>query len=173
MEDKDIHAAVYGILQLELRERKMVADDGRPLKLKGMSQHDEDIMKIYTHFAELVREQSKQELNDRAKVFNSAAAKLHDDYNVNMMLLGLFIIDDWLVEQPKHIQLYLTPKIKRLSKYARSGLNMDIVKDSRIAASNIYRRMNGKAELTKEVRQARLNSWKKAAGSKSTSTSDR
>ena len=166
MDEKDLYATIYGILQLELRERKLVDYNGNIVKSRGRDINDEDTLKIYEFFANKVKDQSRSELNERVKVFNEKSSKLHDDYLVNMLLLDLFLVDEWLVEQPRDINLYITPKIKRLSKYAQSTLSRDVIKDSKIAASNIYRMMDSRPELTKEVREARLNRWRKACSTR-------
>ena len=78
-----------------------------------------------------------------------------------MTLLGVHLLNNYLDDLPKHLQLKLGPKAERIARHFQGYTTKEVYKDSRIAANNLYRVHTGKAELTKEVRDANTNRWRR------------
>ena len=157
----ELLAAVYGILQLSLDEAELLDKRRRPLKKKNISPHSQDVIDLYKWLSEVLRDVNNSQLSRYATLFNQRATKLHDDYTLNMTLLGVHLFNNYLDDLPKHLQLKLGPKAERIARHFQSYTTQEVYKDSRIAANNLYRIHTGKAELTKAVRDANTNRWRR------------
>ena len=175
--NEDVLIAIYGIVQKTLRQDEMLGSYGQPLKKRLVSEEDYDTVAIYKWLSQYLRGVSEHRLNERAKVFNDYVRKLTPEYWLNNFLLAIFMLEYELTEYGTTPQkIVLSPKIDRLVKVMRKGImevaqkdgddGIAIVKDSKIAASNICRMMRGLPELTKQMREYRLNKWKQAAKEK-------
>ena len=152
----------------------MLNTDASPKKAKNL--YDEDLVKLYEWASYDVRGYSESQLRSELRTFNEIAHGLNDDYLLNMTLLGLFMMDTYFNE--KHtLKLQYGPKVTRLIKSARAVIMetndnpKEIIRDSSVAASNLYRLYNGMPELTKEVREARLTRWRNEAKRRRNETS--
>jgi len=154
-------SAVYGILQLALDDAELLDRRSKPIKKKGISIHSQDVIAIYKWLAEKIVNVSGYQLEQNAADFNKHAEKLHDDYLLNMTLMGIYLLDNYMDDMPKASQLVIKPKIERVGHHFSYHVERDVFRDSRIAANNLYRVYTGKAELTKEVREANANKWRR------------
>ena len=156
----------YAIFQKTLDEINLLNEDGSPKKAKN--EDDRDIIFLYEYFSSKVVKYSQEYMSKKAKEFNSKANKLHDDYLLNMTLMGLFMVDKWLIDQDRFTQNLIQPKVNRSIKRAhkiikeKNSEGSKIITDSSYAASNMVRLYNNKPELTKDIRKARVDMWKKA-----------
>jgi len=159
MTNIDMNVIFYAILQKSMEDAGMLNPDASPKKPKNFE--DEDLVKMYEHFSKCVVMYDTHELIAQTKRFNERAQKLHDDYLLNMLLMGLFMMDTWLHnDATTYEKNILLPKVTRSIKRARKTAHDEVIMDSVIAASNMYRVLNGQPELTKEVREARRKAWK-------------
>ena len=161
MDKTNLNCTLYGIFQIELKARNLLKEDGTLIRSSKQSETIKDTYAIYSYFREKVKDFSKKYINASVTQFNDISKTLHDDYLLNMGLLGVFIAELYL-EDASYIdkQIYL-PKVRRLSQYAQGTVKLDIRKDSKIAADNVYRKFTGKLEVTKEIRTLRSNRWKR------------
>ena len=174
--------AIYGALQKVLKGQDLVDDNGKPLRVKNkhMTELKQDSLKLYEWFADALKDVSEYKLNKEVNVFNDIAKSLHDNYWLNMYLLALFMAELFFEEHASPFDKNkMMPKINRMIKGVSLGISdvnddtikgQQIIKDSKVAASNIYRKFTDQAELTKEVRNARLNQWKEASRNKRKNT---
>jgi len=159
--NKEVVVAIYGIFQIYLKEKDMLDKTGAPKKRKKQGQDIIDIFSIYDFLSNILVNVSVSDINNLSESFNKHAKQLHDEYQVNMLLLGIFLFESYIEEQPRHHQLIYIPKIVRLSKYAQEHISKEVIRDSKIAADNIYRKYIGKAEVTKEIRELNEKEWRK------------
>ena len=170
-----IETVFYAILQKALEKIDMLNANASPKKAKNL--YDEDLVKLYEWASYDVRAYSESELRSELRTFNEIAQGLNDDYLLNMTLLGLFMMDAYFNEKGRYaLKLQYGPKVTRLIKSARAVIMEtnenpeEVIRDSSIAASNLYRLYNGMPELTKEVREARLTRWRNEAKRRSNAT---
>jgi hypothetical protein len=169
--------AVYGIFFFTLTEYGLAdKETAYPKKLKGKddNQKNNDSIAVYKWLSEKIRGLSGKQLQERAKKFNNTVEALKDNFWLNQYLLGIFMLQHYLEnEADTYSKNLILPKTTRLIKVMREGIintnenGNDIILDSSKAASNVWRMFNGKAQLTKEVRDARIRMWKEAARNKS------
>jgi len=160
MDKTNLNCTLYGIFQIELKSRKLLKEDGTLIRSSKQDVIVKDTYAIYSYFREKVQNFSSKYINASVMQFNEISKQLHDDYLLNMALLGVFMVELYL-EDASYIdkQIYL-PKVRRLSQYAQGTVKLDIRKDSKIAADNVYRKFTGKLEVTKEIRTLRSKRWK-------------
>jgi len=159
--NSDILIAVYGIIQSALREEGLLGDYAQPLKAKAAD--DLDIIALYKWLSEFFKGVSEKSLNQRKEKFNEIVRSLEKEYYLNNLLLALFLFEDLVsTTATRPQQIILQPKLNRLIKYIRQeiikDMGFEVVKDSKIAASNIRRRFEGLPELTKKMRE---DKWQK------------
>ncbi len=173
----EVLTALYGIFQNTMIDENMLDDTARPKKLtKKSDENDYDTVALYSWLSSKMKGHSRQKINDTVGVFNNKVKNLHDNYWLNNYLMGLFILEAWVDNnEDKFTQGILKPKITRSIRHISKGvvrakINKEggdaIIKESSMCASNIYRMMTGQAELTKEVREKRINQWREASRKK-------
>lgn len=165
---QDIAIVCYAIAQKALEKMEMLNEDGSPKRAK--ESFDKDLVFVYDHLSRATIGVSQEDMRKKMRFFNEKAEKLHDDYKLNMSLFGFFMMDIYFNEcGSKFDQGLLLPKVRRLISSARASIKEhnenpdDIIMDSSIAASNMYRLYTGKPELTKEMREKRRAMWRNAA----------
>jgi len=159
--NKEVVVAIYGIFQIYLKEKNMLDKTYGPKRRRNQGQDIVDIFSIYDLLSNILVDVSVSDINKLSESFNKHAKELHDEYQVNMLLLGVFLFESYIEEQPKHFQLIYIPKVVRLSKYAQEHISKEIIKDSKIAAENIYRKYIGKAEVIKKIRELNAKRWRR------------
>jgi len=168
---KDYLIAIYGIFYFTLTEMKLLGEYAEPLKIrkKDKDEKKEDSIAIYKWLAEKMRGISENQIKERIQTYNGMIKKLHDDFFLNQYLMGLYMLDHYLHNEGSDLDRNLIlPKVKRLIKTMRINIirvnseknGNEIIIDSSHAASNIWRMFNGKAQLTREIREARIAQWK-------------
>ncbi len=170
---KDILIAIYGLQQAALKREGLLDGNAVPIGKKHLHQDDVDAFDLYKWLAEQLIEAPESTLESRKVVFNNIVNSLEKEYLLNIYLMSLFMLEMYL-EQFGHTaqKIVLMPKINRLIEFFRKGIISDeenggfrIVKDSKIGASNVIRRFNGEAELTKKVRSLNAEKWRNVAKS--------
>lgn len=173
--ETELLSALYGIQYFTFLEKEMIDKrTGAPFKFKKNQDNEKnrDAMAIYKWIAEQIRGISESEMQKKAELFNTFAKDLKDDLFLNRYLMSLFLMDKYLETKDKATRLMIQPKITRLIKVMREAIikananGVDIVKDSSLMASNIWRLFNGQAQLTREVRAANTARWREAARNK-------
>ena len=156
--NKKLLSAVYGILQVALDDAKLLDKYGRPDKkaIKQASIHSKDVIELYKWLSDKIQDVQPHTLEQNALEFNKHAEKLHDDYLLNMTLLGIFLLQNYIWDMDKFSQGVSQPKLDRIQKHFTYHVEKSVYKDSRIAANNLYRLYTNKLELTKEVREAKF-----------------
>ena len=156
--NKKLLSAVYGILQVALDDAELLDSHGRPdkRKIKHASIHSKDVIELYEWLSDKIQDVNSYQLEQNAGEFNKLATKLHDDYLLNMTLLGIFLLQNYVWDMDKFSQGVIQPKLDRVQKHFTYHVERDIYRDSRIAANNLYRLYTGKLELTKDVRNAKF-----------------
>lgn len=166
--------AIYGIFYFTLKEHKLIGERAEPLKMKGKNnnQKNNDSIAVYKWLAEKIRGLSESQLKTKAEKFNQIVRALEDDFFLNQYLMGIFMLEYYLLEEASGLDKNMTlPKVERLINEMRKGIvkanseknGKEIIIDTSQGASNIWRMFNQRAQLTKEVRAARTRMWKEAA----------
>jgi hypothetical protein len=159
----EILSIVYGILQIELKDRELLETSGKP-KTKNIDLHTADVLNVYKWLSGEIKDVYEKKLNEYADRFNVLARKLQDDYLLNMTLMGLWILYLYVEEYgTKSQKILLQSKIDRAAKHFSENMSKDTFKDSLVAGDNLFRLYTGKPELTKEIREARVNAWRRKA----------
>ena len=159
----EILSIVYGILQIELKDKDLLETNGKPKK-KNIGLHTTDVLNVYNWLSEEIKDVYEKRLNEYADRFNILAKKLQDDYLLNMTLMGLWILYLYIEEYgTKPQKILLQSKIDRAAKHFSEKISKDVFKDSLVAGDNLFRLYTGKPELTKEIREARVNAWRRKA----------
>ena len=160
-------SSVYGIFQYNLEEHDMLDRYGAPKKRKDISIHTKDIIDVYKWLSEQLKDVSEYQLNENTKVFNKHAKQLHDDYLLNMTLLGAYLLLNYINEYgSKPEQIMIASKLERITSHFSYHVERDVYKESRIAADNLLRKFAGKPELTIEVRSKNAKRWKEKSRNK-------
>ena len=164
--------ALYEIFQMVLIDKDVLDKNGYPpegRKLKKMSFEEQEAVYLYKWIGESIKGSKTKNFIEAKDEFNKYAKNMHDEVYLNMFMMALFMFDSFIQDEPKMTKILLESKIKRIMEYMRSKIlevekrGAEILTDSSMAASNIYRGYNKKAELTREVREARLNQWREAS----------
>jgi len=177
--NEDVLIAIYGILQTSLRSSGLLGEYGQPLTSKHLDEEDRTTIELYRWLAERLRRITEGTLNRRKEVFNAHVRQLEQEYLLNNFILALFLFETELGEfgtTPEKI--VLMPKLNRLIKLMRVGIialaeengdnGISIVRDSKIAASNIARLFRGEPEITKKMREYKAQKWRRDAARKYT-----
>ncbi len=164
---------VYGILQKELRREEQLGEYAQPLKSKNDDESDTDAKGLYKFLSAYLVDVSERDLNERKGIFNDIVNSLTQEYFLNNFLLAIFMLENFVGEDGSVPQkITLLPKIRRLIKHMQKGIieeqdnALDIIKDSKIAASNICEIFRGGFERTKAMREWSAAQWREAAKGK-------
>jgi len=171
--NEDILIAVYGIIQKSLKMSDLLDMYGRPIKKPKTNEEDRTTIELYQWLAYRLKRVSETTMNHRKEIFNDHVRKLEKEYYLNNFILAIFLFENELSEFGTTPQkIVLMPKITRLIKIMRKGIieladkngddGVSIVRDSKIAASNIVRLFRGLPELTKAMRAYKADQWRRA-----------
>jgi len=166
--NKDMIIAVYGVLQMELKQEKVLTPLAVPIKDKNYPASTQDALAIYKFLAEKLRGVTESEINKRKDSFNNIVKGLEQEYLLNMSLFAIFMMENLLMEDGSKVQQgIMLPKINRLIDHLTEGILREqqevgkrVVKDSKIGASNVMRVFRGEPELTKKMREWNKSQWK-------------
>jgi hypothetical protein len=179
--ETELIVAMYGIFYFSLLDMKLIDEKTGREYTTPERLFENDIVVIYRYLAEKIKHLTKKDLEKKAELFNSFVKKLYDTYNTNQFLLGMFLFEKYILSQDHSAKVIYLPKInrsikelqKRILEHNSTEKSKEINIDTGKAASNIWRLFNGKAQLTKEMREARINQWKEAARKSSKKIKDR
>ena len=158
-----ILAAVYGIYQLNLKEHDLLDKYGAPKKKKDISIHVNDIINVYKWLSEELKSVSEYQLNKYADNFNKLAQKLHDEYLLNMTLLGTYLLLQYIDEYgTKPEQIMVGSKLNRIANHFTFYIERSVYRESRIAADNLFRLYTDRPELTMKIRSKNAERWQEA-----------
>ncbi len=168
--NRDVLIAIYGITQMSLKEEDDLDSIGKPRSNKHDNELTRDSKDLYKWLSYKLKGVTEYQINDRKGKFNEIATRLEKEYLLNMFLMAVFMFEQELDDHgTKPEKIVLAPKISRIIKKMREGIinkqenGQDIVRDSKIGASNIIRGFNGQPELTKKMREYKLRVWRDAA----------
>ena len=174
----DYLIAVYGVIFFALSETGIVDPATaipKKLRKKDQTEKNTDSIFIYTWLSEKIRGISREELQKRIKKYNNIIESIEDNFFLNQFLMALFMLDHYIEAHASGLDKNLLgPKIRRTINHMRDKIvevniehdGKEIILDSSRGASNIWRLFNGEAQLTKEVREARVKMWKRMAQNK-------
>jgi len=175
MRNEDMLIAIYGLQQTALKREKLIDGNAVPIKQKIRKQDDRDALDLYKWLAEQLINFSEQTINDRKQIFNSIVNKLEKEYLLNMYLMSIFMLEEYLdLYGNKAQKIIVSPKINRLNEFFRAQImlaegeekGLSIVRDSKIGSSNVIRGFLGQPELTKAMRKYKADLWRRAAKQK-------
>lgn len=165
----DIVIACYGLMQKALRSEGLVNEEGAPIKQKRYTELKQDTLNLYKWQAEVLSGISEYDINRRKQEFNQIVRKLNQEYKLSMFLMSVFILEDLVEDMDAITKGRMLPKITRVINsfsfqvilHNEDGKGKDIVRDSAIAADNIFRMFNGQPEITKAQRDWKAKQWRK------------
>lgn len=168
---------VYSLSQMSLIEYGLVDERGIPKKIKNRDRRVDidDSLFIYKKASEWIKHLSQKELQQNGKKINEIVFGLKDEYFMNKYLMMLFVLDHYLALNTNPIETnMMQSKVTRLIQKVKDGINSmqenhdpkSIIIDSSYLGSNIFRMLNDEAELTKEIREARVKMWKRVGQNK-------
>jgi len=178
--ETELLVALYGIFYFSLLDLELVDEQTAKEYKKPNELFENDIIQLYIFLAERTKHLSKKDLQKNAEKFNNFVKQLFDTYNSNQFLLGMFIMEHYLLTEPKDVQILYLSKLtrvikewqKKIEKHNSKEKSKEIFIDTSRAASNIYRLFNGQAQLTKEIRDSKIKQWKEAARKRSNKLKD-
>lgn len=163
--NQDVLVAIYGIIQADLRDGYLDAY-GATHKDKNDSELTSDAKAVYEWLRIYLKHLSQKDITMAGEKFNVIAISMEQEYQMNMFMLAIFMFEDELGARGTNPQkIVLMPKLNRIIKNMRSGImtllgdGFDIVRDSKIGASNVVRRFHGLPELTKQMREWKRLQW--------------
>lgn len=168
----NLEIAMYEIHQMVLTDKDLLDERGIPLKLKKPIFEETDAIALYEILAHRISGSKRSDFTAAKNEFNKYAKGMHDEVYLNMYLMSLFILDHYVADQNVSSRILIGGKITRLINYLRAKLievderGPEVITDSSMAASNIYRAYNNLPELTREVRAGRLAKWRNVAKNK-------
>lgn len=158
---------IYGRMQLEMLNIGLLhEEDASPKSMKYMDEHERDAIKIYDYLAQKVRHISAQRLNEISQYTNDIAKKLvNEDTTVNNYLLSLMLFRLYLQEVSSKYEFnIMMPKVERqlivFEKLAGETYGQTRKVTSRVA-DNMWRVFTGKAQLSDEIRDLRVQKFKR------------
>lgn len=165
----DVLVAIYGIIQADLRDGYLDAY-GATQKGKNDSELTSDVKAVYEILRVNLKFLNQEEISKAGEKFNTIITAMAPEYSMNMFLLAILMLEGELSINGSNPQkIILMPKVKRIIKNLEQGITkqqddgFDIIRDSRIGASNVLRRFRGLPEKTKAMREWRLNQFREAA----------
>ena len=162
MNETEYLVGVYARLQLSLRERNLLNENGSPKKLKRVPPNETDTLNIYILLSEKIRNVTKAQINLMAEETNKKVQNLVDQDDVNNTLLAVYLIHLYLEDKDKDLfSNLILPKTRRLLAY--EGINPAIRRTTSRIADNIYRQFQDRPQVSNEIRDLR---WKRVHSAK-------
>lgn len=150
-------AGLYGFMQLELKDSKLVNKDGAPKPTKNMSLLESDGIAIYKYLSGRVKHLDVRQIREYAEYTNAVTKKLiNEEKLVNNYLLALMLYRSYLDElAPRDEQILMLAKVGRSIQHyelIKGKKYSKIRKTTSRCADNIWRVFTGRAQLGDDVR---------------------
>ena len=165
--------ALYEIFQMVLIDKELLDKRGvPPRKTAKLEFSEQEAISVYKWLGERIKGSKQAEFEASKDEFNKYAKGLIDEVYLNMFLMALFMLDKYIQDEPKPTQILMMGKVERLISFMRMKIREvedradEVILDSSMTASNIYRRYNNQAELSRDVRAKRTASWREGLRNK-------